>query len=1668
MSYILSVYSRKAFKEYLLPAVNNADYCLNMKRDIFGLSEDFELLMEIMDGKWSFQKVEGLDLHYTATKKEYEEETIKDGDVFSLITREGEKISIIVKETDTSFAVYEKFSLENVDEITFGKEADSALCYDFLGLVSNKHGKMIRRGEYFILEDSSSNGIFVNAKRIVGSKQLEFGDCIDIFGLRIVYFHHFIAINTLIQQLKIREGKLSLYENKTERKDRERFHGKKSVFHRSPRNIPKIEKEKIEIEAPPSAREMNLQSAIMSIGPSMTMALPMLVGCLLSAYSTRASGSNSGVFMYTGLVTAVGSALIGSVWSMVNMRQVRKKNREDELKRFESYSEYLIRCTNDIKAKYENNQKGMQQLYPDTEACCQYNSDSAQLWNRNIRHEDYLFQRLGIGALPFQVEIDVPKARFSLTNDSLSEKPRMIKESYRLLYDVPICIDLMEHKLVGIIGGEEKRGCCQIMQVLAAQIAANNCYTDVKLAFVFDEDDSGDNWEFARWLPHVWTEDKKTRLIAGNKNDASEIFYEITKVLRMRAEERSTSSSLKKEVYKPHYILFLEKPELLEGELISKYLYEENDYGITTIFMADRYENLPNTCEYIVENTENFQGMYRITDGPDERIKIRYDQISAETLAAFARRLASIEVSEMETGGEIPNVLTFFDMYGIQSPEELDVLERWKKNRTYESIKALVGQKAGGADCYLDVHEKYHGPHGLVAGTTGSGKSETLQTYMLSLAINYSPDDIGFFVIDYKGGGMANLFEGLPHMIGQISNLSGNQVRRAMVSIKSENLRRQRIFNEHGVNNINLYTRLYKNNEATLPVPHMFIIIDEFAELKREEPDFMRELISVAQVGRSLGVHLILATQKPSGTVDDNIWSNSKFRLCLRVQDRQDSTDMLHRPDAAYITQAGRCYLQVGNDEIFELFQSAWSGAVYDEATGTVSTDIAKMLSETGKASLVGSHAKIKKKEKAKTLWVSLLLDMLQEAAGEVPCRLEECQQDVVLKNAVTDHFFAIAEKRELDYPNTDYNFHRIQDLIDLYISIGGKDKANADEGLQSEEARIMVEAAVSGKKLPEMKEKTQLDAVVEYLGKMAQSNGYVHNLQLWLPVLPEILYLNQLAGYEKRSFSNGSWKETGKGFTLEAIVGMYDDPVNQSQGSFSINLATDGNHAIVGTVVSGKSTFLMTYVYSLVNRYTPDQLNIYILDYSSKMLGAFAGLAHVGGVIYEEEGEKAAKFFTMLEGILEERKRMFKGGSYSQYVRANGITVPAVLILIDGMASFRSKTSSGYDDTLITLLKEGVNYGIYLVVTAAGFGISEIPNRMGDHFRTTICLEMKDKYAYTEALRTMHLDVLPEENVKGRGLAKIGETILEFQTALSLQAEDDFKRGEQVQQRVEMLNRAWTGKVAKPIPEIPKDPNWKEFSGLEEAVKMAEEGVRLPVGYDRKYATVYGIDLRRTYCYMVSGKSRTGKTNFLRLLTLSAAIAGAQVTVIDFAGELRAVANEAKAGYVQSPKEMYDFFIRITPDFKARNAAKKGYVEKGLSNEEMYDRMQQFNKLVIVIGDLTEFVDKVHRPGEGVGEMAPFLGTILDKGAMHNVFWFAGINPDEAVKVAGLNTYNLFIRDKNGMHLGGNVAAQRLMNFDHIPYTEQGKTLKAGIALLPANDEEQARAVVLPQYRAE
>ena len=233
-------------------------------------------------------------------------------------------------------------------------------------------------------------------------------------------------------------------------------------------------------------------------------------------------------------------------------------------------------------------------------------------------------------------------------------------------------------------------------------------------------------------------------------------------------------------------------------------------------------------------------------------------------------------------------------MYDIGKIEQLNAQNRWKKNNPILSLAAPVGFGKSGERMVIDLHEKYHGPHGLIAGMTGSGKSEFIITYITSMAVNYHPYEVQFILIDYKGGGLAGAFENsntglkLPHLVGTITNLDGNEIKRSLASIESELKRRQHLFNlareKSGESTIDIYKyqKMFRNGIVSEPVSHLFIISDEFAELKTQQPEFMSQLISTARIGRSLGVHLILATQKPSGVVDSQIWSNTRFRVCLR------------------------------------------------------------------------------------------------------------------------------------------------------------------------------------------------------------------------------------------------------------------------------------------------------------------------------------------------------------------------------------------------------------------------------------------------------------------------------------------------------------------------------------------------------------------------------------------------------------------------------------------------------------------------------------------------------------------------------------------------------------------------------------------------------------------
>lgn len=1562
---ILLIYNQKMCREILLPNLRDSDYAISISGKAYGLRQDIRLLLEITGVTWKIKADETYQLRKSGIF--CENVVLEEHEKLVIRTKRGEELELIVADSGLGFLTLGKYDFRQMSQISIGAAPQNEICYEFENLISSYHAEFQRHSDGWYVVDKSSNGIFGKNGRIGGTYRLNFGEHLNLFGLHIIFLGTMFAVGTYYGELKIDQERLKRYDfknqennipsNKTDTEETDTY------FNRSPRDFSSLYTDPVEIEGPPARKAAKQKPWFLVVGPSFTMAIPMLLGCGLAIWGSGMRGMASGAFMYTGLITAVGSSGLGAFWAVTNLKYAKQEESSEEERRFNAYSNYLIDITETIEKKYKYNADIMRKMYPEAQTCAGYDSSNIHLWNRNYTHEDFLFHRLGLGELPFQVKIDVPKEKFTMDTDTLIEKPQMIQKQFETLYQVPVGISLLKKQLIGLIGGGNKRGAIEIMYSIVAEIAASHCYTDVKFVFLYDEEEDDKKvWESMKWFPHVWSEDRQMRYMAADEVERRDVLFALSNILRARIQD--IDNRKKRAIPKPYYLIFVSNPALLEGELLARYIYEPvPDYGITTFLMAQTVSQLPNTCEEMIQSDKTFEGYYNLQEGPMQRKPIRLDRVSNDSLEQMGRRLSGIKVNEIETTSEIPQSLDFFSMYGVRKLDDFMVEEHWKKNRTYNSMKALIGKKSGNADCYLDIHEKYHGPHGLIAGTTGSGKSETLQTYILSLALNFSPEDVSFFIIDFKGGGMANLFDGLPHMAGQISNLSGNQIRRAMISIKSENLRRQRIFTENGVNNINLYTRLYKNKEAQEPVPHLFIIIDEFAELKKEEPDFMRELISVAQVGRSLGVHLILATQKPSGTVDDNIWSNSRFRLCLRVQDRQDSNDMLHKPDAAFITQTGRGYLQVGSDEIYELFQSGWSGAPYEESEDGADVSVS-MLTRTGKEALAAS-------------------------------RLRRLRKEV--------------NKRDTQ-------------------------------------------------------EKTQLSAIVEYLKLKAEELGYQNARQLWMPVLEKNIVLSELETADRSAL------DKGEKWSLDAVVGLYDDPQNQQQKPLLVDFAQNGNLAVCGSVVTGKSIFMQTMLYSLFQKYNPDQLQCYILDFSSHLMTPFESAPNTGGIVYDNQEDRLGKFMHLLEKMMEERKKLFEGGNYAQYVRAYGQKIPAILVVIDNFGGFREKTRMKYDDIILKYVREGTGYGMYLAVTAAGYGMAEIPGRIADNIRTPICLEQSDRFRYMEILRTTKLPVFPEAGIPGRGLAEVDGKMLEFQTALSVQADDDFGRGRILEQFSKEKSVKWTGKRPLPIPEIPENPILGQLEKMENYSKLAEGRNHIPFAYELETAEVFSVGLRETYCYTISGRAHTGKTNVLKLLMYGAQKAGGKLCVIEPGQtELKKTAQECGAQYLTDTKTVFEYFKELTPTFVARNKKKRALIEAGADEERIYREMYSETPVYIFLSDLKEFFKLIYSADAEVGNMSGFMETIMAKGPLHRIYFFGCLKVEDAISLMSYKAYQSYISYKKGIHLGGNLSTQKIFNFQNIPYAELSKAMKKGFAYAADEEDETIGIqIVVPLARRE
>ncbi|HEY2703278.1 MAG TPA: FtsK/SpoIIIE domain-containing protein [Candidatus Dormibacteraeota bacterium] len=526
---------------------------------------------------------------------------------------------------------------------------------------------------------------------------------------------------------------------------------------------------------------------------------------------------------------------------------------------------------------------------------------SVRLWERRPGHGDFLELSAGLADLPWTPPV---------VDDRTTPAPEVsaLLVEFSTLPLVPAPAVLARGGVVGITGDRE--AALALARGLLCQVATLQGPADVRVAVLTAADQTA-VWDWTKWLPH--TRDRAgaggARLLAAGPEECDAL---LRTLLGGGARKQG-----------PVTLAVIDDDSLTAGRHAPARALLRGDGGPAAgIVIASSADRLPALCTTVIEATgaDGLATLTRPAEG--ERVdRLVIGGLAEPTARRCARALARFEDPEVgDAGAALPDLTSLLTLLDLTEPTPDALLERWRRPHDGPTLAAPVGVSEEGTFVVDLVRD---GPHALVGGTTGSGKSELLRSIVASMATVADPDHLTFVLIDYKGGSSFDECSRLPHCVGVVTDLDEQLGERALRCLEAELRHRERVLREAGATDLPDYLRRQQRGEvAQRPLPRLVVVIDEFATMVKEIPDFIDSLVGVAQRGRSLGVHLILATQKPSGAVNDNIRTNTKLRICLRVEDRQDSTDVIDVADAADIVRLGRACVRLRPGEVV-LIQTA-------------------------------------------------------------------------------------------------------------------------------------------------------------------------------------------------------------------------------------------------------------------------------------------------------------------------------------------------------------------------------------------------------------------------------------------------------------------------------------------------------------------------------------------------------------------------------------------------------------------------------------------------------------------------------------------------------------------------------------------------------------------------
>ncbi|MGC4984862.1 FtsK/SpoIIIE domain-containing protein [Streptomyces sp. DT193] len=702
-------------------------------------------------------------------------------------------------------------------------------------------------------------------------------------------------------------------------------------------------------------------------------------------------------------------ALLSPLIMLGNYLMDKKQGRKSHAKQVKEYNEHKARIEKDAQEALLAERLDRRRAIPDPATVLSLGTGPrTRLWERRRTDADHLLLRVGTGRMPSEVVLDDPEQ---------DDHKRQVTWN---IEDAPVALPLAERGVVGIAGpGDSAQA---LGRWAVAQTAVLHSPLDVQF-YVLTENSGQDSWDWVRWLPHsrpAGAQDANV-LIGTDAETVGARIGELTQLLDAR-QKAAKQNGNKASFSDPDIVVVWDGSRRLRSMPgVVRLLREGPAMSMYAICLDAEERFLPGECQAIViaepkpEEHAGAQAPVRTsptapggfpsfhawhateTDGSatgtskalELRLRVqqtgiarvrdvRPDFVSAAWCSRLARALSALrDISGETEDSALPGASRLLDVLQLEPPTGDAISARWRMGG--QSTTAVIGESYDGP---FGIDMRRDGPHGLIAGTTGSGKSELLQTIVASLAVANTPENMTFVLVDYKGGSAFKDCVKLPHTVGMVTDLDAHLVERALESLGAELKRREHILAAADAKDIEDYQDLVRRDPSHAPVPRLLIVIDEFASMVRDLPDFVTGLVNIAQRGRSLGIHLLLATQRPSGVVSPEIRANTNLRIALRVTDGGESSDVIDSPEAGHISKStpGRAYVRLGHASLVPFQSGRVGGRRPGAADPAALAPWAGPLGWTdlGRAALVKPKAEQREEEEITDLKV--LVDAVREA----------------------------------------------------------------------------------------------------------------------------------------------------------------------------------------------------------------------------------------------------------------------------------------------------------------------------------------------------------------------------------------------------------------------------------------------------------------------------------------------------------------------------------------------------------------------------------------------------------------------------------------------------------------------------------------------------------------